>query len=120
MPQEVRHILFSRDEVSSAITLHKRERGELFAHHSVRVVATRSQPNVAVQVAGEDGNESWIGGSALAAALIRCCMKDRIPLPAAAHKLMRALPDGIALILIGGTSSDHVQELLAAVAACSS
>jgi hypothetical protein len=119
MPQEVRHIIFARAEVSTAITLHKRHRGELFAHHEVRMVAIRSEPNVAVQVVGEDGNESWIGGSALAAALIRCCMKERIPLPASAHKLMRALPDGIALILVAGTSSDQVQELLAAVAACS-
>jgi hypothetical protein len=118
MPQEVRHILFSREEVSTAITLHKRQRGELFAHHSVRMVATRGEPDVAVQVVGEDGNESWIGGSALAAALIRCCMKNRIPLQASAHKLIRALPDGVALILVAGTSSDHVQELLAAVAAC--
>jgi hypothetical protein len=119
VPQEIRHILFSREEVSSAITLYKQHRGELFVHHSVRMAATRNEPHVAVRVLDEDGNESWIGGSALAAALIRSCIKERIPLPASAHKMIRALPDGIALILIGGTSSDHVQEALAAVAACS-
>jgi hypothetical protein len=109
MPQEVRHIFFSREEVSTAITLYKQHRGELFVHHSVRMAGTRDEPNVGVRVLDEDGNESWLGGSALAAALIRCCIKERIPLPASAHKMIRAVPDGIALILIGGTSSDHVR-----------
>jgi hypothetical protein len=116
MAQEVRHILFWREE---AITLDERHRGELFAHHSVRMTAARNDPNVAVQMLAEDGNETWVGGSALAAALIRCRTKERIPLPASAHKMIRALPEGVALILIAGTSSDRVPAVLAAVAACS-
>jgi hypothetical protein len=118
VPQEVRHILFSREEVSTAITLYKQQRGELFVHHSLRMAATRNEPDVAVRVLDEDGNESWLGGSALAAALIRSCIKERIPLPALAHKMIHALPDGIALILICGTSSDQVRDTLATVAAC--
>jgi hypothetical protein len=123
MPKEIRFILFSRDEVQLAVASYLRERGTAARRAAaasgragwqrtrgsgapaVEIGEFRSEPEAAVEVREwVDGEPStdWLAGEELAAAIIRFCVQNKVPLPAKSSKWIQARRDALVLGLARG------------------
>jgi hypothetical protein len=104
MPTEIRHIIFSNDEVvRAAIEYHKRT-GSPLPPGTVIKIAFEREPVVRCAVhmgLDSDGSRQvhWIEETTLAAALIFFCINNRIPLPTKAGKNLQMVGDHVALII---------------------
>lgn len=116
MPSEIRHLIFSDEEVIVALgRFHRRMREKLPAGNIVKLVI-RKTPSVAAELdiatdGGADRQIVRIEGERLAAALILHCSSERIPLPATAHKVLRVLGDRLAFAILVGLSPDEANGL---------
>jgi len=102
MPSEIRHLTFTRDEVSTAIRSYCLGAGQLFPADATFVLDTG--PNPAVRVSSRIGarqreTSTCFSGEALIAPLVRFCQKQRIPLPAAGAKEVATFDDQLILII---------------------
>ena len=104
MPTEIRHIIFTNDEVvRAAIEYHKRT-GSPLPPGTVIKVAFEKDPGVRCGLhmgLDSDGSRQlfWIEETILAAALIFYCINNRIPLPTKAAKNLHMVGEQVALMV---------------------
>lgn len=111
MPTEIRHIIFTQDEVVRAVVeYHKRTANPLPSGAIVKLEFER-EPEVRCALhldldAGHTRQIFWIENALLAAALIFFCINNRIPLPTRAAKQLQMLNDKVALVVTKQPGSD--------------
>ncbi|WP_299437265.1 hypothetical protein [uncultured Rhodospira sp.] len=101
MAKEMRRILLSEAEFTDALRRFVRARDQVFHGAALQTsrVTSADPLEVEVVVQHRDRQEQVMTLSAtlLAAAVIRFCMEQRIPLPRAAEKSVRRVSGGVAL-----------------------
>lgn len=104
MPTEIRHIIFTQDEVvRAAVDYHRRAGNPLPPGNVIKVVLEREpQVRCALHLGlDSDGSRQlvWIEHQILAAALIFFCIQNRIPLPTKAAKELAVMGEKVALVV---------------------
>jgi hypothetical protein len=101
MAKEMRRVLLSEAEFETALKRFVKARDQMF--HGATLLDSgikKADPlEVEVVVRTQSGQEQFLtlGPTHLAAAVIRFCMDNRIPLPRNAEKSVKAVSGGIAL-----------------------
>ncbi|MFV3073765.1 hypothetical protein [Niveispirillum fermenti] len=102
MPTEIRHILFSNDEVIRAVVEYHRRAGNPMPSGSVIRMEVMADPvRCALHVGQDDGARQvhWVDNPTLAACLIFFCINQRIPLPTKSAKQLHMMNDKITLVV---------------------
>jgi hypothetical protein len=109
MPTEVRHIIFSNDEIIRAVVDYHRRNGSSLPAGSVIKMEVMANPEIRcalhIAVDGESSGAAngrqvaWVDTATLAAALILFCINQRIPLPSKALKQLEMLNGRITLVV---------------------
>lgn len=102
MPSEIRHIIFSPEEVVRAVVDYHRRSGKALPTGSVIRTTYEREPTVRCALhMGLDADSSrhvvWIEEPILAASLIFFCIQNGIPLPTKAAKNLQMLNEQVAL-----------------------
>jgi hypothetical protein len=103
MPTEMRHIVFTPNEVLRSITQYKHRRREPLPAGTISNLKIEERPDVHVVIFITDDNkrnteEVMFQGAELAAALVMYCIERKIPLPAArAKKTLRVFDKQLGL-----------------------
>src|SRR5258706_7437050 len=112
MPTEMRHIVFTPNEVLRSITQYKHRRREPLPSGTISNLKIEEKPDVHVVLFITDDNkrnteELTFQGAELAAALVMYCIERKIPLPAArAKKTLRVFDKQLGLeVAIGDTAN---------------
>ncbi|MBV8166589.1 MAG: hypothetical protein JO021_07335 [Alphaproteobacteria bacterium] len=112
MPTEMRHIVFTPNEVLRSITQYKHRRREPLPSGTISNLKIEERPDVHVVLfitddAKRNTEEVVFQGAELAAALVMYCIERKIPLPAArAKKTLRVFDKQLGLeVAIGDISS---------------
>ena len=93
MPEEYRRLVFSDMETVTAVMQQSRRTKDPIpaGKMSYLTIAGDKMPYVSFAIAVEDGEKTFkIEGNVLAAALIRFCIDNRIPIPQKAQKIVSA------------------------------
>ncbi|MFM2042041.1 MAG: hypothetical protein RLY86_617 [Pseudomonadota bacterium] len=104
MPTEIRHIIFTQEEVvRGAVDYHRRSGSPLPTGSIIKMVVEKEPAlRIALHIA-LDADDSraviWIEHQVLAAALIFFCIQNRIPLPTKAAKELTLMGEKIALVV---------------------
>lgn len=113
MPTEFRHIIFSRDELLSAIQDYRiRRRDPLptgpVAHFSiVKDPALHAQLQIEVEE-GERSTELTIDRDELANALIMYCIDQQIPMPVQSNKFLQLFGGSVGLVITRNVASAEI------------
>lgn len=104
MPTERRHVIFERDELFSALANQMERTGERTKFGSIVDLKIVEDPVVTVHLVmemGSDGRRTTtpLKPEFVAAALLRYCKYERIPLPKFGTKALRVINDQLALIV---------------------
>ncbi|MQP66774.1 hypothetical protein GE253_15670 [Niveispirillum sp. SYP-B3756] len=102
MPIEIRHILFSQEEVIRAVVeYHRRSGNPLPAGSVIRIEVMPDPVRCALHFARDDNSRqvAWVDNQPLAAALIMFCINQRIPLPTKSTKLLDVMNDKVTLVV---------------------
>jgi hypothetical protein len=117
MPAEIRHIVFSNDEVLEAVrAFQQRERQPLIVGTVTRfdLVECKGEVQLTLEVTAERSRERQrvtLERERLAAALISLCLGRKIPLPLAAPKVCRLLWGRAALVMGLNVPPEHFGKL---------
>lgn len=117
MPGEVRHIIFSKFEVMSALTEYRKRRNEPLPSSDHVAVTIRDKPKIVVDLAiVPEGKqmplELVFEGEELAAALIMFCIDRKIPMPATGvSKTIQLVGESIALRILKDVTRDQTEAL---------
>ena len=118
MPSEIRSIIFSREELVTALTEFAKRKGRPLPPGSVFKCKVSAEPGVevalAIAVDGEDRLEHvTFTAKDLGAALVFYCIQHEIPLPArGATKGLRVYGDSLALIVSINVGSEQLEGFL--------
>jgi hypothetical protein len=110
MPTEIRHILFSNDEVIRAVVEYHRRAGAPLPSGSVIRLEVLPEPVRCTLHLGLDGGARqahWVDNQTLAACLIFFCINQRIPLPTKASKQLQMMNDKITLVVHKNAQTDR-------------
>ncbi len=104
MPEELRKILFPKDELQAAVIDYCLRSKIQLPNRNIENLEVRGDPEVMVvlKYAGIDSGddkEVELSRDQVAAALIRYCSSINIPLPHSAHKVLQPGDDGIYLLI---------------------
>jgi hypothetical protein len=109
MPTEMRHILFTPNEVLRSITQYRARRREPLPRGTISGLKIEQRPNIHVVLsitgdAQKTAEQVVFQGAELAAALVMFCIERKIPLPATgATKTLRVFDEQLGLeVAIGG------------------
>lgn len=108
MPSETRKIVFSNNELITAINRHNQVSKNKLPKGMITTCKPLSQPGVAVrlEMLDQESGESTtvdLSPEVIGAALVRYCIAHKIPIPRHATKSVTAEGDDIALTLqVGG------------------
>ncbi len=108
MVTEIRHVMFESDEVQQALTDFQRHRKRPLPPGTVVEVKMWSDPEAGCALEWiphglEERRTRVFSADELGAALIHYCMREKIPLPARASKVLQLIGDRMGLIVtIGG------------------
>ena len=104
MPTEMRHIVFTPNEVLRSITQYRHRRREPLPAGTISNLKIEERPDVHVvlyitgDAQGKKAEEVVFQGAELAAALVMFCIERKIPLPAArAKKTLRVFDKQLGL-----------------------
>jgi hypothetical protein len=117
MPAEIRHIVFSNDEVLEAVrAFQQRERQPLLCGTVSRFELTERKGEVEARIeitpdGGQQKQAVVLERERLAAALISLCLARKIPLPLAAPKVCRLLWGRAALVMGLGVPPENFGKL---------
>ncbi len=107
MPEELRKILFSKEEVQAAVVDYCLRAKIRLPDKNIEDLEVRADPKAMVvlkyadtglEEAGE-ANEVELSRDQVAAALIRYCSSINVPLPRGAQKILQPGDDGISLLI---------------------
>lgn len=102
MPTEIRHVLFSADEATTAIRNYCISAGLPFPNSaSIYTLEGGQQPLVRISPVSPRGRDAGVAftGQELLAALLLHCQKKRIPLPARGGKEVTILSNQLTLVV---------------------
>lgn len=104
MPEELRKILFAKDELQAAVVDYCLRSKIRLPDKNIEDLEVRADPEAmvvlkyAATVPGED-SEVELSRDQVAAALIRYCSSIKVPLPRSAQKVLQPGDDGISLLI---------------------
>ncbi len=104
MPEELRKILFAKDEVQAAVVDYCLRSKIPLPDKNIDELEVRADPEAMVVLkyadAGpEETGEVELSRDQVAAALIRYCSSINVPLPRSAQKVLQPGDDGISLLI---------------------
>ncbi len=104
MPEELRKILFAKDELQAAVIDYCLRAKIRLPNRNIEILEVRGDPEamVVLKYAGTDfgdDNEVELSRDQVAAALIRYCSAINVPLPRSARKVLQPGDDGISLLI---------------------
>jgi hypothetical protein len=103
MPTELRHIVFTTNEVLRSVTQYRHRRREPLPQGTISNLKIEDRPDVhvVIYITSDDrktSQEVVFQGAELAAALVMYCIERKIPLPAArAKKTLRVFDKQLGL-----------------------
>ena len=104
MPEELRKILFSKEEVQAAVVDYCLRAKIQLPDHNIADLEVRADPEAMVvfkyaDTGPEETNEVELSRNQVAAALIHYCGAINVPLPRGAQKVLQPSDDGISLLI---------------------
>ena len=104
MPEELRKILFSKEEVQAAVVDYCLRSKIRLPNKNIDELEVRADPEAMVvlkyaDTGPEEDNEVELSRDQVAAALIRYCSSINVPLPRSAQKVLQPGDDGISLLI---------------------
>ena len=104
MPEELRKILFAKDEVQAAVVDYCLRSKILLPDKNIEDLEVRADPEAMVVLRYADTGpvepkEVELNRDQVAAALIRYCSAINVPLPRSAQKVLQPGDDGISLLI---------------------
>lgn len=117
MPVEIRHILFTEQEVVSALADFHRRAKEPLPAGTIARFSVLAEPSVRVEMdidrdgEGQRRRNVVVEKEKLAAALILFCKMKRIPLPASSFKVLRVINKQLTLVVSIGTTPEEADKL---------
>lgn len=104
MPEELRKILFSEDEVQAAVVDYCLRSKIPLPNKNIDELEVRADPEAMVvlkyaDTGPEEANEVELSRDQVAAALIRYCSNIKVPLPRSAQKVLQPADNGISLLM---------------------
>jgi hypothetical protein len=102
MPIEVRHVMFTTEEVTAAIRSYCLGAGRILPGSAVFAIDGGAQPQVRVTSQVGDGKRAvnaFFAGDALIELLLLFCQKNKIPLPVCGEKKITTIDDRLTLII---------------------
>ncbi len=104
MPEELRKILFSKEEVQAAVVDFCLRAKIRLPNENIDELEVRADPEAMVVLKyaatdPEETNEVELSRDQVAAALIRYCSAIYVPLPRSAQKVLQPADDGIYLLI---------------------
>lgn len=111
MPIEIRHIIFSNEEVIRAVVDYHRRSGSPLPSGSIIRLELITEPVVrcGLHIGLDDGARQahWVDNPTLAACLIFFCINQRIPLPTKSAKQLHMMNDKVALVVHKTAQTDR-------------
>lgn len=114
LPQELRLLMFSDEELAQAVVLYLRRQGLSLAQGRVTILSKSGHPRVQLTYAigiGEGSEVHELGGEALAGALVLYCVERAIPMRRDAQKILHLMDGHIVFILNGNFPTSAVLRL---------
>ena len=104
MPEELRKILFSKEEVQAAAVDYCLRAKIRLPDKNIEDLEVRADPEAMVvlkyaDTRPEEPNEIELSRDQVAAALIRYCSSINVPLPRSAQKVLQPADNGISLLI---------------------
>ncbi len=104
MPEELRKILFSKDEVQAAVVDYCLRSKIRLPDKNIDDLEVRADSEAMVvlkyaDTGPEEDSEVELSRDQVAAALIRYCSSINVPLPRSAQKVLQPADDGISLLI---------------------
>ena len=104
MPEELRKILFSKEEVQAAAVSYCLRAKIRLPDKNIENLEVRADPEAMVvlkyaDTGPEEENEVELSRDQVAAALIRYCSAINVPLPRGAQKILQPSDNGICLLI---------------------
>ncbi len=104
MPEEIRKILFSEEEVQAAVVDYCLRSKIRLPNKNIDELEVRADPEAMVvlkyvDIGSEEATEVELSRDQVAAALIRYCSNIKVPLPHSAQKVLQPGDDGISLLI---------------------
>ena len=104
MPEELRKILFSKEEVQAAVVDYCLRSKIRLPNKNIDELEVRADPEAMVvlkyvDIGSEEATEVELSRDQVAAALIRYCSNIKVPLPHSAQKVLQPGDDGIYLLI---------------------
>ncbi len=104
MPEEIRKILFSEEEVQAAVVDYCLRSKIRLPNKNIDELEVRADPEAMVvlkyvDIGSEEATEVELSRDQVAAALIRYCSNIKVPLPHSAQKVLQPGDDGIYLLI---------------------
>ena len=102
MPTEMRTLIFSRDELTHAISDHAAATGTTLPDGSIMFCAVTNDPDLEVTLKLVPDGQSTIEtvtleADAVGAALVHYCMDQKIPVPQRADRSLQAVGEAVAI-----------------------
>lgn len=111
MPTEIRHIIFTNEEVIRAVVDYHRRAGNPLPSGSIIRLEVQVEPQVrcALHIGLDDGARQahWVDNPTLAACLIFYCINQRIPLPTKSAKQLHMMNDKVTLVVHKNAQTDR-------------
>ena len=104
MPEELRKILFSKEELRAAVVGYCLRAKIRLPDKNIDELEVRADPEAMVvlkyaDTGPEEENEVELSRDQVAAALIRYCSSINVPLPRSAQKVLQPADNGISLLI---------------------
>lgn len=116
MPTEIRHIIFSSEELFIALKEYRKRRREPLPGGPVVKFALEQTPELSatVRIAPETGEPERVFVSnrdELATALIMYCIDNKIPMPVKSTKFLQMFGGSLGLVITKNVSSEQIDQL---------
>jgi hypothetical protein len=98
MPAEIRHLLFSENELLAALRTYSTTSGQSFPSGATATFENRDNP-IVTATDPRDGKKLLFSGEKLTAALLLFCNRKKIPLPIRGIKALTILNGRITLLV---------------------
>ena len=108
MPTEIRHIIFTHEELFGAYRSYRERRRQPLPDRDLAELSVSSDPDIRVAISFQgDGDDNPVvnaGVDELATALIMYCIDNRIPMPVQSTKYLQLFGSSIGLVITKDTA----------------
>ena len=116
MPTEIRHIIFSSEELFIALKEYRKRRREPLPSGSVVKFAIEQSPELSAitRIAPESGDPEKVFVSnrdELATALIMYCIDNKVPMPVKSTKFLQMFGGSLGLVITKNVSTEPIDRI---------